>query len=261
MLELTTADIHAWIAGYFWPFIRIAAMLMTIAVIGSQYVAKHVRLVLAVLITIVIVPVIPEVPKLDILSIDSVLITVQQVLIGIFIGFMTQLLFQIFVIGGQIIAMQMGLGFAALVDPQNGFVVTGVSQVYFIMVALLFFTMNGHLVFIQMVVESFTILPITADSVLSTQFIWLMLEKFSWVFAKSVLIALPAILSLLLINFSFGVMSRAAPQLNVFSIGFPTTLLMGAVVIAFVVFIINEHFQSYFVEISQLTYQMIQGMS
>ncbi|WP_235602864.1 flagellar biosynthetic protein FliR [Piscirickettsia litoralis] len=227
MLELTTAEIHAWVAGYFWPFIRIAAMLMSIAVLGSQYVAKHVRLVLAALITIIAVPIIPPVPELDILSIDSLMITIQQVLIGVFIGFMTQLLFQIFVIGGQMIAMQMGLGFAALVDPQNGFIVTGVSQVYFIMVALLFFTMNGHLVFIQMVVESFRLLPIKAGDELSMQFIWLMLEKFSWVFSKAVLIALPAILSLLLINFAFGVMSRAAPQLNVFSIGFPTTLLMG----------------------------------
>ena len=140
-------------------------------------------------------------------------------------GLSLQLLFQVHVMAGQIIAMQMGLGFASMNDPSMGISVAVVAQVFTMLVTLLFLAMNGHLVVLEVLVESFNTLPI-GETLAATDFEALV-YRFSWVMASAILIGLPAIAALLIVNLSFGVMMRAAPQLNIFSIGFPLTLIFG----------------------------------
>ena len=98
----------------------------------------RVRLLLALLLTILLVPSLPPVPAIDPLSLPALNITVQQVGIGVFMGFSVLTLFQLFIITGQIMAMQMGLGFASMVDPTNGITVAGLSQFYLMLITLLF---------------------------------------------------------------------------------------------------------------------------
>ena len=141
------------------------------------------------------------------------------------------MLTQIFVVAGQIIAMQMGLGFASMVDPTNGVTVPVLSQIYLIAVTLIFLAMNGHLVMIETIVESFTIWPISQDilggmSIQPTE-LWLFLIKVNWLFASALLVALPVITSVLIVNLSFGIVTRAAPQMNVFTLGFPIGMIFG----------------------------------
>lgn len=225
MLELTSSEISRWVASYLWVLFRIGAVLMTMPVLGTQLLPMRIRLYLALALTILIAPQVPVVPTLDALSLATWVIIAEQILIGAAMGFLLQLLFQIHVLAGQVIAMQMGLGFASMNDPSMGISVAVISQVFTMLVTLLFLAMNGHLVVIEVLAESFTTLPV-GQSLVASDFLTLV-QRFSWVLAASLLIGLPAVTALLIVNLSFGVMMRAAPQLNIFSIGFPLTLVFG----------------------------------
>jgi flagellar biosynthetic protein FliR len=226
-MELSTAEITGLIGSYMWPFFRITAMLMAAPIFSSNFVNVRSRLMLAVAISLVIIPAIPNLPPaVDPLSADGLLIVMHQILIGVCMGLMLQLLFNAFIIGGQIIAMQMGLGFASMVDPQNGTTVPVISQFYLIFVTLVFISLNGHLILIQVISESFVTLPIMNTGLPHTSFRDFVAQA-SWMYAAGVIIALPAIGSLMMVNLAFGILSRAAPQISPFSIGFPMTIILG----------------------------------
>lgn len=225
MIELSSAELSRWVASYLWVLFRIASLLMTMPVLGTQLLPVRVRLYFALALTLLIAPQVGEVPLLDALSLSTWIVIGEQILIGAAMGFSLQLRFQVHVLAGQIIAMQMGLGFASMNDPSTGISVAVVAQVFTMLVTLLFLAMNGHLVVLEVLAESFTTLPI-GESLGRMDFQALVL-RFSWVMAAAILIGMPAITALLIVNISFGVMMRAAPQLNIFSIGFPLTLVFG----------------------------------
>ena len=231
-MSFTSAEITSWIAFYLWPFFRIGAMVGAVPVIGTRLLPVRIRLGFALLLTIVIVPVIPPAPPIAVFSLDGLLITANQILIGVVMGFALRMVFAAFVHGSQIIALQMGLGFASMIDPQNGVQVPMLSQFYIILVTLLFLGLNGHLVFIEVLVDSFHSLPIGRAGI-GQQNLWSLVAAASGILAGVVWIALPAVASLLLVNLAFGVMTRAAPQLNIFAVGFPMTMILGFVVILF----------------------------
>tara|TARA_B100001059_G_scaffold204975_1_gene214601 strand:- start:357 stop:1133 length:777 start_codon:yes stop_codon:yes gene_type:complete len=225
MLELSSAELSRWVSSYLWVLFRIASVLMTMPVFGTQLMPTRIRLYFALALTLLVAPQIPEVPTLDALSLSTWTIIAEQIVIGAAMGLSLQLLFQVHVMAGQIVAMQMGLGFASMNDPSMGISVAVVAQVFTMLVTLLFLAMNGHLVVLEVLVESFNTLPI-GETLAATDFEALV-YRFSWVMASAILIGLPAIAALLIVNLSFGVMMRAAPQLNIFSIGFPLTLVFG----------------------------------
>lgn len=225
MFEYSLDDLARTISAYTWVLFRVASVFMTMPVFGTQLLPARVRLFLAMILTLLVAPQIPAMPELDPLSLGTWVVITEQILIGAAMGFMLQLLFQIHVLAGQIIAMQMGLGFASMNDPSMGISVAVVGQVFTMLVTLLFLTLNGHLVVIEVLVESFTTLPI--GQTLGAADFYTLVLRFSWVLAAALLIGLPAIIALLIVNLAFGVMMRAAPQLNIFSIGFPLTLVFG----------------------------------
>lgn len=227
MMTFSSAEIMGILGSYLWPFFRIAALIMAAPIFSSNFVNMRSRLLIALAISIVIVPMIPNpAPAVDPLSGEAFLIIIHQILIGATMGFMLQLLFNAFIIGGQIIAMQMGLGFASMVDPQNGVNVPVISQFYLIFVTLLFISLNGHLILLQVLAESFITIPIMPSGLPHTSFRDIAGQA-SWMYASGVLVALPAIGSLMMVNLAFGILSRAAPQISPFSIGFPLTIILG----------------------------------
>jgi flagellar biosynthetic protein FliR len=242
-MHLSGAEIAAWLGSYLWPLFRIAAMIVAMPIFGSILIPVRVRLMLALAVTSIVAPVLPAAPAVDPLSLEAVLIILQQIIIGVAMGFAMQLVFNAVTTGGQIIAMQMGLGFASMVDPQNGTQVPVLSQLYLLLVTLLFLGFNGHLVMIEMIAESFTVLPVGADG-LTRNGLWLLAGWGSQMFAGALWLALPAVASLLVVNIAFGVMARAAPQLNIFAIGFPVALMMGFVVILFTLPAVVPQFES-----------------
>lgn len=240
-MEFSIAEITGALGSYLWPFFRIAAMVMVAPIFSSNFVTARTRLLLALAVSMVVIPSIPaEVPQVEPLSATGMLIIAQQILIGACMGFMLQLLFEAFIIAGQIVAMQMGLGFASMIDPQNGVMVPVVSQLFLIMVTLIFVTIDGHLILIQVLSESFTTMPIAASGLTATDFRDIAAQA-SWMFASGVIIALPAIGSLMLVNLAFGILSRAAPQISPFSIGFPMTIILGFVIIMVTLPLVGEH--------------------
>jgi len=215
---------------FIWPLFRVAALLAAMPVIGTQLVPMRIRLGMAVVITLALMPVLPAMPIINGLSIGSYLLVIQQLLIGFGMAFLLQMFIQIFVVAGQMMAMQMGLGFASLVDPVNGVSVAVLSQFYLMLVMLLFLAMNGHLVVFEVLAESFITIPVAAVA-FDVQLFSLLASWISWMFASAVIIALPAVTATLIVNFAFGIMNRAAPQLNVFSLGFPFTMIFGLVIV------------------------------
>ncbi|HDS1734489.1 MULTISPECIES: flagellar biosynthetic protein FliR [Pseudomonas] len=225
MLELSAAQIGTWVATFMLPLFRVTAVLMTMPIFGTKMLPARVRLYAAVAITVAIVPGLPPLPEFEPLSLRGLLLCGEQVIVGALFGFSLQLLFQAFVIAGQIVAVQMGMAFASMVDPANGVNVAVVSQFMTMLVSILFLVMNGHLVAFEILTESFTTLPV--GSALVVNHYWEMVGRMSWVFGAGLLLILPVIAALLVVNIAFGVMTRAAPQLNIFSIGFPLTLVLG----------------------------------
>lgn len=226
MFTLASSEIMSWIGSFLWPLFRIAALITAAPVFGARTISVRIKLVLALLLTLLIMPVLPPMPVVDPLSGSAVLITLNQILIGAAMGLSLQLLFAMFVIGGQIIAFQMGLGFASMVDPASGTSVPVISQFYVILLTLIFLALNGHLIVVDVLASSFRTIPV-GENTLATEGLWALVSWGSSMYAGAVKIALPAIASLLLFNLTFGVVTRSAPQFNIFSIGFPVTMVAG----------------------------------
>jgi flagellar biosynthetic protein FliR len=181
-------------------------------------------------LSLLVAPTLPPVPAIEGVSLTAMLIVAQQILIGAALGFFLQMLFQLFVLLGQMIAMQMGLGFASMIDPANGVNVAIVSTFYLMFVTVLFISFDGHLVMIEVIVESFEQIPISTRG-LDTEVYYQLISTISWAFSSALLLALPALTALLITNFAFGIMTRAAPQMNIFALGFPIALMFGLFII------------------------------
>ncbi|MDH5189988.1 MAG: flagellar biosynthetic protein FliR [Gammaproteobacteria bacterium] len=242
-MDYSSAQIGAWVGTLFWPFCRIAALMSVSPILGMKLIPARIRVVLAIMITMVVAPLIPSVPQVDVLSPDGILIIIQQVLIGLSMGFVLQMVFGVFTLGGQVIAMSMALGFASMNDPISGISVPTVSQLFTILVTLTFLAFNGHLIAIEVIADSFRTLPIGTTG-LALSSIHDLISWASYMFIGAVLISLPAIASMLVINLGFGIMTRSAPQLNIFVVGFPVIITMGFVVIVLTLPSISAHLTS-----------------
>ncbi|EKE75408.1 flagellar biosynthetic protein FliR [Gallaecimonas xiamenensis] len=215
-----------WLAAYAWPFVRISATLTAMVAFGTQLMPRRVRVLLTLAIALVVVPTLPPMPNETLFSIKGMLITGLQVVVGLAIGFITQMVMQILVLAGSIIAMQSSLGFAAMVDPVSGQQTPVVSQLFLMLATLLFFALDGHLWLLQMLHMSFFLVPVGVDGIQLPNY--QVISGFgTTLFASGLSMAIAEVIALLLINITFGYMTRAAPQLNIFTIGFPIIMLSG----------------------------------
>ncbi|MBB3168410.1 flagellar biosynthetic protein FliR [Simiduia aestuariiviva] len=230
-MDFSAAVLTEQLLQYFLPLVRVSAFMLAAPIFGSRLVNARARLLLALLVTALVAPALPELPKVSGFGLDTWLLVVQQSLIGMAAGFAMQLAFQVAVLAGQYIAMKMGLGFASMNDPSSGLTVTVVSQYYLMLVTMLFVVGDGHLLMIQLLAESFYTTPIGVTMPLAL--LWDLVMAGSWMFGAALLIALPVLTSLMIVNISFGVMGRSAPQMNIFTVGFPITLILGAFLIWF----------------------------
>lgn len=164
------------------------------------------------------------------MSYAGVMVTIQQMAIGLASAFILQMVFAVLLVGGQSIAYSMGLGFASMVDPASGVQVPVVAQILVITGSLFFMSVNGHLLLIELLIESFKTLPIDVIGLTKAD-LWAIIIWSGQMFAGGVLLALPIMSVVLFVNVSFGVASKAAPQLQIFGVGFPITIMMGLVLI------------------------------
>ncbi|NMH65568.1 flagellar biosynthetic protein FliR [Shewanella salipaludis] len=240
-MELLFDTLSQTIAAYIWPLFRIASMLMVMVVFGANTTPTRVRLLFAMAITFAIAPVLPPMDKVELFGFSAVFITAQQILIGTAMGFVTLMLMQTFVLTGQIIGMQTSLGFASMVDPGSGQQTPVVGNFFLLLATLIFLAVDGHLLMIRMLVASFETIPIGNQGIDISSYRALA-EWGSYMFGAALTMSLSAIIALLLVNLSFGVMTRAAPQLNIFAIGFPVTMVGGLLILWLTLTPIMAHF-------------------
>ncbi|MDH3265963.1 MAG: flagellar biosynthetic protein FliR [Gammaproteobacteria bacterium] len=243
-IEIAIGPLIEGLAIYIWPFVRIGAFLMVMPVIGGSFVQTKVRLLLAVALTAVLAPVIPTTPSLDVLSVAGLVTMIQEIAIGVAMGFLVQLVFDAIALGGQVIGMSMGLGFAVFLDRARGVNIPVLGQLFLMLGMLIFLSMDGHLAMIRLLADSFHAWPISVGGLTMPALTELLLWT-GQMFVYAMKIALPAITAILVVNLSFGVMSRAAPTLNLFAVGFPVAMLLGFVVIFLNMGVLQENVSSF----------------
>jgi flagellar biosynthetic protein FliR len=213
MIALTTGQLEAWVAQGFFPFARIGACLMVAPVFGARFVPARTRIILAVAITALVVPLIPA-PGIAPFSPQGFVAVFQQLLIGVAFGFALQVVFDALALAGQLLANSMGLSFAFNIDPLRGSSTPALGQLYVILATLTFLALGGHVALIEMLVAGLYTMPGGGT-----------------LFSGAIAIALPGVTALLIVNLAFGVVSRAAPSLNLFAVGFPVSLVVGLLVV------------------------------
>ena len=214
--------------SYLWPFLRLSALLMVAPIFGAGTVSVRIRVVLAALLSALMAPMLPVNAAIEFFSAPGIVMALREIVIGLAMGFVMQMIFGAVVLAGQSIATGMGLGFAMAVDPQNGVQVPIVSQIKVVIATLLFLAIDGHLMLLSAVFQSFALVPLTDPGFAVTGF-ENVVSLGSQLFASALLLGLPTLTAVLMINVAFGVITRASPQLNIFAVGFPVTIVVGLV--------------------------------
>lgn len=226
MFSITDAQINTWLGLLLWPFFRILAILSIDPFFSSRSIPMRARVGLALMLSLLIANSIPPMPAIEPVSPMGILIIFEQVLVGAAIGFTMRIVFSSVEMAGHLAGLQMGLGFASFYDPQHGTNTAVVAQFASLLTLLLFLAMNGHLVVIETMAKSFVLLPVAAAPI-KLAALDLLVKSGGQIFMLGLLLSLPVLAALLVTNLSIGVMSRAAPQFNVFAVGFPLTLGLG----------------------------------
>ena len=231
MLQFTDTQLLGWLAAWFYPLCRIAALVGTAPILGETHIPQRLKIALAVLVTILVAPELGPPPHVAILSFDGLMLVARQIMIGAGIGLGMRFAFFAVQYAGDLAGLQMGFGFAQMFDPQNNQESAVVGNFLSYLASLVFLSLNGHLMMIAAISESFTSLPLIADHAFSIDWHLLVLHA-GVIFSLGLYLALPIVAAILLANLVLGVMMRAAPQMNLFAIGFPITLLVGLLCLA-----------------------------
>jgi flagellar biosynthetic protein FliR len=231
MLTVSSADINMWIAGLLWPLTRILALIAASPLFGNSAVPASVKVSLGVMLAAIVAPAVPAWPATDPMSWAGLLIVMQEMLIGLAMGFSIRIIFAAVEMAGEISSSTMGLGFASFFDPNTQGRSSAISQFLSLLATMAFLAVNAHLVLLSALVESFSTLPVSSIPVYGGGF----KQLADWggqIFSVGVQLSLPIVAALLITNVALGILTRAAPQLNLFGIGFPVTLSVGLLVIA-----------------------------
>lgn len=224
MTTVQLVQLQAWLGGLLWAFGRVSGMCLVAPIFSATMVPMQVRLVVALTLTAVLAPLAPA--NIDLLTGDGLVSMISQLLIGTAIGFVLQLAFQAVSFGAQLISQSMNLGFAEAINPLSGGSSAVLGQFYGLLVTLLFLAMDGHLHLIALLADSFHTLP-PGTATISPSGMYAITQFGTQFFAGAVRVALPAMTSLLVVNIGFAAISRAAPSMNLFAVGFPITVSLG----------------------------------
>jgi len=228
VLTFTEAQVLGWVTPILWPFLRVLALFGALPLFAQRGVPVRVRIALAFLVAVCAQASLPEMPVIALDSGAGLLAVAQQLVIGLSLGFAVSVVFAAVEFAGELIGLQMGLNFAGFFDPMSGGDATATSRFFGISVSWLFIVVNGHLLVIAAVVQSFHAFPVAPDALgfltRTHPQVW-----GAELFRLGLWIALPLVAMLLFVNAVLGVISRVAQQMNVFAIGFPITVGVGLV--------------------------------
>ena len=229
MITFTTAELNALIATFVFPLVRVLALLAAAPPYNNASLPVRVRLILGLAITLAIAPAVGAAgtpPGVAPASGAGLLILAEQMLIGYAMGFSMRLVFSAVDLAGNVFSTQMGLGFATFYDPLNSAQTPVIAEFINLLALLLFLSMNGHLLYLATLAQSFTAIPVSATPLGAGS--WLnLVELGNKMFSAGLLLSLPIVAALMITNVALAVLTRAAPQLNLFALGFPLTLMGG----------------------------------
>ena len=231
MISVSSDVLQAWINGLLWPLTRVLGVIAIAPVFSNRGLPNQVKIALGILLTLIIAPTLPPLPAIGILSVQGLLILAEQLVIGLAIGFCVRIVFTAVDMAGQVAGMTMGLGFASFYDPQSQGQTTSLNQFFVLLATLVFLAMNGHLMLISAIADSFVSFPIAGAPAQHID----ALAIARWggkIFSAGLLLALPVTTALLITNMALGILTRTAPQLKLFGIGYPITLGMGFLMMA-----------------------------
>lgn len=231
MLTLTSVEMNTWIAALLWPLTRILGLIAAAPLFGHAAVPVPVKLVLGTLLAMIIAPALPALPAADPMSLAGLLILLREMLIGLAMGVTMRIVFAAIEMAGEVASMTMGLGFASFFDPLTAGRSSAVSQFLVLISTMAFMAANVHLVLLQALAESFITMPVAATPLAGGG----PLELARWgarIFSAGLQLSLPIVAALLITNIALGILTRAAPQLNLFALGFPITLGVGLLLIS-----------------------------
>lgn len=231
MLVLSDTMLFEWSIRFVSVLVRVGALLMATPFLRSTGIPGRVRLLLALTLAALLTPHAQFESIPDPLSVHMLTVLMQEFVIGLAMGFFVQLIFASLTMAGEAISMSMGLGFSTMIDPQNGVPVPVLSQFLVLTGTMLLLVLDTHLWLIELLGTSFTAMPIgTAGQGINVA--RGVLDWATHMYGAAILIALPLLTAVLVVNFALGIVTRAAPQLNIFAVGFPFLVLLGLVLLS-----------------------------
>ncbi|PTS81218.1 flagellar biosynthetic protein FliR [Sphingomonas sp. HMWF008] len=211
--------------------VRVGAAFIAAPVFSAVSIPLTVRVTLSGAIGVLVLGIHPVTPPEHVFAFNTFLAVAAEALVGFAMGFILQIAFAAPMIASEVIGTSMGIGFASAIDPQNGRSTPALGQFFSMMLTLLFLSVNGHLILVEMIVKSYDALPPGAAWLKPQQ-----LENIAffggYTFLAGLLLALPVGFLLLCLNLIVGMISRSAPSLNLFAVGLPASLAVGVVALA-----------------------------
>jgi flagellar biosynthetic protein FliR len=226
VLTVSDADLTRWLGEFFWPFLRTLALFSAAPAFSSTAIPVRAKVAFAVVLGCLIAGVIRQSAPLT-LSWAALILGIEQVLVGIAIGLAMQLTLAAMAFAGDVIGLQMGFGFAGLLDFQSRFEVPVISDFFGLVGLLLFLALNGHLLLIGVLVKSFTVVPIALDSGIPTEGWHALAAAGARLFQLGVWLSLPVVAILVAVQLTVALVSRVAPQINLMSVGFSIFIWVG----------------------------------
>lgn len=226
VFSVTSDQLNLWLLAFLWPFVRMLALISSAPLFSERAVPRSAKVSLAALLAIVVSPSLGVMPTVPLVSVGGFWILLQQVLIGAAMGFSMRVVFAMVQAAGEYAGLQMGLSFASFFDPTSGGNTMVLARLLNVMALLLFLSMDGHLMLIMVLVESFQVLPVS-DAPLAASGWFVLASAGGHVISGGLMLALPLIATLLTLNLAMGILNRVSPQFSIFAVGFPITLLAG----------------------------------
>lgn len=259
VFSATSGQLNLWLVFFLWPFVRMLALISTAPLLSEHAVPRGTRVALAALLAIVVAPTLGAMPAVPLVSAAGFWILVQQILIGAAMGFSMRLVFAAVQAAGEYAGLQMGLSFASFFDPTSGGNTMVVARFLNVMAMLIFLAVDGHLVLVMVLAESFQALPIS-DAPLSAGGWYLLASAGGEIFAGGLMLALPLIATLLTLNLAMGILNRVSPQFSIFAVGFPITLLAGIAMLQLLMQYLAPFLEPRFAAAFAGTLEVLQGL-
>lgn len=247
MISFSTATLDAWLAAYLFPLARISGMLLVAPMFSHVGVPARVKVLITLLLTIAIAPLAGSMPQVPPTSGMGLVIVGEQLLIGLALGYVMRIASTAIDMAGELTGLQMGLGFATFFDPQSSANTAVIAQLYGLLAMLVFLAINGHLIVTSLLAQSFSIVPVGLVTMADFGFDRVVVYG-AQIFLSGLLLALPFVAALLAANIVLGMLTRAAPQLNLFAVGFSITLLSGFLLMAMILPRLMPSFEQLYLE-------------